>query len=254
MEVHLTGVIIGSADLDRDAVVYTAITGSEPSPTAAPSAQGHMAVVFNLGDARLMLCSTGKGGATADRGIERLIVEVDDLGTATETLREAGAEFTKNGDHLDIHRTWTGVRIEMRQRSPDSIRHPGTPPAVLDHVAILVADVDTAARRWTTILGKRPVHLGIHPLGTSTAARFLLADRMIELLAPLPDIDSPLKKRLERAGDGPLVLAIVARDLDATVAAVTATGARVVAQTPHLVVHPSAASGVPIQLTPRVLQ
>ena len=75
---------------------------------------------------------------------------------------------------------------------------------------------------------------------------------MIELVAPLPDQASPLKTRLDRFGEGPFALALVANDLETTVAAVAESGAKLIDQPPHIIVHPSDASGVPIQLTPRV--
>ena len=83
-------------------------------------------------------------------------------------------------------------------------------------------------------------------------SRFLVGERMIEILAPHPDRTSALTARLATAGDGPYALALVAADLVATVATVEAAGVRVLDQPPHLIIHPGDAAGVPIQLTPRV--
>jgi hypothetical protein len=123
---------------------------------------------------------------------------------------------------------------------------------MLDQVALLVTDVTAMAHRGSLILGGPPAQLGMHPLGTSVAARFLLGDRMIEWLAPLPNQAAPLSKRLDRFGEGPFALARIAHDLDAMVAAVSAVGARIIDQPLQTIVHPSDASGVAIQLTPRV--
>ena len=114
------------------------------------------------------------------------------------------------------------------------------------------AQVDLATAKQYALLGFPPAHIGVHPLGTAFAARFLIGTRMIELLSPLAGSDSPLTARLARVGEGPYGLAIIAHDLDAALERVTAVGARIIEQPPHLIVHPSDAAGVPIQLTPRV--
>ncbi len=206
--------------------------------------------MFVLGDALLTL--TGGDDGSIRRGIERLVVEVADLDAAEDELRSMGAHAERDGNTVQIDREWAGVHVELHALTAEHDRPARPAGAVLDHVAILVADTELMARRWAAILGEPPAHAGVHPLGTSVAARFLLGDRMIELLTPLPDTASPLQTRLGRFGQGPFALAIIANDLDTTTAAVSDSGARLIDQPPHIVVHPSDASGVPIQLTPRV--
>ena len=126
---------------------------------------------------------------------------------------------------------------------------------ILDHVALMVDDIDTAVQRWEDILGAPPVMFGLHPLGTAIVARFHLGDRMIELATPLPAEDgatSALRARLDKVGGGVLALALVAKNLDITTTAVKAAGGRIIYQAPHELVHPGDAAGVLIQLTPRV--
>jgi len=204
--------------------------------------------VFAIGDAQLTLLPSDDGR----RGIERFVIEVAELGATHDELRSTGADAKRNGDCLQIDRTWAGVHVELRALTAEQGRSNQPAGAKLDHVAILVADTELMARRWSAIVGAPPAHAGVHPLGTTMAARFMLGDRMIEVLAPLPDTPSPLRTRLEKVGDGPFALAIIANDLDATTTAVSNSGARLLDQPPHVVVHPSDASGVPIQLTPRV--
>jgi len=245
---RLTGVVICSTDLNHDTAVFAAIAGATPTKPGEGALAPIDRVVFAIGDAQLtLLQSDGK-----QRGIERFVIEVSDLDAAHAELRSAGADAKRNGDSVQIDHTWAGVQLELRALTAEEDRTTEPAGAVLDHVAILVADTELMAQRWTVIVGAPPAHAGVHPLGTTMAARFMLGDRMIEVLAPLPDTPSPLQTRLDKVGDGPFALAIIANDLDATTTAVAAAGARLLDQPPHIVVHPSDASGVPIQLTPRV--
>ena len=185
-------------------------------------------------------------------GLERLVIEVTDVEMTANVLNAIGAKIKWRDNALQISRAWAGILIEVRVRAPAAKPHLGAAGVMLDQVALLVTDVTAMAHRGSLILGGPPAQLGMHPLGTSVAARFLLYDRMIEWLAPLSNQAAPLSKRLDRFGEGPFALARIAPDLDATVAAGSAVGARIIDQPPHIIVHPSDASGVAIQLMPRV--
>jgi len=185
-------------------------------------------------------------------GLERLMIEVTDVEMTANVLNAIGAKIKWRDNALQISRAWAGILIEVRVRAPAAKPHLGAAGVMLDQVALLVTDVTAMAHRGSLILGGPPAQLGMHPLGTSVAARFLLGDRMIEWLAPLPNQAAPLSKRLDRFGEGPFALARIAHDLDAMVAAVSAVGARIIDQPLQTIVHPSDASGVAIQLTPRV--
>lgn len=254
---RLTEVVIRSTDLDHDIGVFAAITGTAPTSAADGATALTDRAAFVVGGARLTLLSNhGDDGSrqrgSIQRGIKRLVIDVADLDAAYEALRAAAADAKRNGKVVQISREWAGVHVELRASTAEHARPSHPAGAVLDHVAILVADVELMTGRWATIIGSPPAHAGIHPLGTSIAARFILDDRMIELLAPLPDTASALHTRLDRYGPGPFALAIIANDLDATITAIADAGARLIDQPPHIVVHPSDASGVPIQITPRV--
>ena len=94
--------------------------------------------------------------------------------------------------------------------------------------------------------------MGRHPLRTFNAARFILNDRMIELVAPVPGVPSAVENRIASKGEGVIAIALVAPDLDRTLKRIAAAGARVVKKSPHVFVHPADAAGVLIQLTPRL--
>ena len=251
---RLIGVNVRSADPERDQRVFSAITGTRPTHLGGSPVGGPDVSEFTLGDAFLRLTYHEPSDRTPTKGIERIIFGVGDLEAAVQQLALAKAAIEgRSDDAIVVDPTWAGMRVELRQSAPPrEPRNPGPGAAGLDHVAVLVDDIDTMAVRWTAMLGSPPDTFGVHPLGTAVAARFILGSRMIELVAPLPDRDSPLRARLDRVGEGPYALAIIATDLAATTEAVVASGARLLDQPPHTVVHPSDASGVPIQLTPRV--
>ncbi len=133
---------------------------------------------------------------------------------------------------------------------------PRSAPAdvIVDHVAIVVADLDESARHWAATIGAPAELIGIHPAsaGTLTAARFTVGDRMVELVSPIPNTDSAIASRLGRVGEGPLALALPAKDLEAKRRQLTEADVKLSWREPHWLVHPANPAGVLIQLTPRV--
>jgi hypothetical protein len=75
---------------------------------------------------------------------------------------------------------------------------------------------------------------------------------MIELVSPVTNIASPLEKRLANRGEDISCLAVRAANLEGTLSQVRDAGARVLHHEPHWLVHPADASGVMVQLTPRI--
>ena len=250
----LVGVTVGSTDPVRHRQVYAAITGVAPvtepagsDPMVGETSNGPAgrAVAFALGDARIVLTHAKAGG------LQRLCIRVASVDAAARRLHAAGGTFEVRDGRVVVDPAWSALEATLVEQ-PLGPEPCSTSGAVLDHVAVLVADVDAMARRWAVLLGIEPDHVGVHPLGTSRAARFLLGGRMIELLSPLEGRAPALHERLRRAGDGPFALALIGPDPDATRAAVAAAGARVLHHPPHWVVHPVDAAGVPVQITPRV--
>ncbi len=250
------GVSIRSDNIDRDTVVYSAAAGVTPVGSGPTR-------LFTLADAHVMITQIAADEKGSKRGLERLFFEVadiSDIDRAAHRLERVGAVFDRLPGRLDTDCTAISVAVSIRTPAPPNATSPQMPgyiadsdaPSYLDHVAILVADVPAAARRWEALLGYPPAHIGLHPLGTAIAARFLIGTRMIELLGPLTGESSPLQTRLERIGEGPYGLAIIAHDLHATLERVSEFGARIIEQPPHLIVHPGDAAGIPIQLTPRI--
>ena len=250
----LIGVTIGSTDLPRHRKVYEAITGVAPAAghldsgsvvgevSSGPTGQ---TAVYDLGDARVILAPSTSGG------LRQLCIRVASVDAAVYRLREAGATIGSRNGRVIVDDRWSAVEVALVEQ-PQGIEIGISAGAVLDHVAVLVADVAAMAQRWTVMLGVQPDYTGVHPLGMCIAARFMLGGRMIELLSPLEGQAPALHDRLRRAGDGAFALALIGPNTEATRIAVTAAGARVLHQPPHWVVHPADAAGVPVQITPRV--
>lgn len=90
----------------------------------------------------------------------------------------------------------------------------------LDHVLILVRDLEEATARCADLLGRAPSWRGAHPaLGTANAL-FRLDNTYLELLCPRGsgDVAAMLEARLEERGEGLLGLAFGTDDADACAA------------------------------------
>lgn len=261
---RLDHVVIAVTD-PRAIAVYHAICGGEPA--SHPSRDGTARYTrFYLGDAVVELAepvgapTTGQGGEIARRiaragpGIHLVCLPVADLDARTAALQAAGVTLIRDDGHVYVHpRDANRVLVQLTPRREFGPR-PKPGDAVLDHVAIRVADLASAGRRWQLITGVAAHHMGVHPIshGAFEATRFALGERMIELISPVPGKPSALAERLASHGEGTAALAIPADDIERTLARVRAAGGRVLRQAPHWMVHPKDAAGVLVQLTPRV--
>ena len=86
----------------------------------------------------------------------------------------------------------------------------------LDHVIILVRDLDAASRTYAALLGRRPSWRGEHPaLGTANVL-YRLDNSYLELLSPQSQgkLAASLRSRLEEKGEGPMGLALGTEDAE----------------------------------------
>jgi catechol 2,3-dioxygenase-like lactoylglutathione lyase family enzyme len=96
----------------------------------------------------------------------------------------------------------------------------------LDHVIVVVRDLDAASKAYAALLGRRPSWRGEHPaLGTANVL-YRLDNTYLELLCPQPEgsLSGGLRARLEEKGEGLLGLALGTEDADLCQAALEERG------------------------------
>lgn len=199
-----------------------------------PVADGEQ-VRIPIGDATIIVGPLG--------GVDRprvVGIEIEGVGIEPASLRLNGIDVT----------TRTVGPIDEAALPDETDRA----DAYLDHVALVVADLEDTANRWEAAIGVTPELIGLHPVsnGTLEAGRLAVGDRMVELLSPVPGTTSGAAARLERVGEGPMALALPAVDLDAKRRRLEQLGVKLLWQDPHWMVHPANPAGTLIQLTPRV--
>lgn len=246
----LRTVHVGVNDLARAGAAYEAIMGVRADPGAAGLRLRSEDATVCL-NAALVPDVGGAGSVVPRFGIWALGIELDDAPTrlARWRSRQAGTGNLYQAGYVDL----CGIRVFINDAA-DAQETVPEGEVRLDHVALMVHDLEAATRQWEDLTGLVAHRMPVHPVsnGTLAASRFLLGPRMIELLAPIAGQVSPLSDRLARVGEGPLAMAMPARDLDGTLSRLREHGLDVVYTDPHWVVRPGSAAGVAIQLTPRV--
>jgi catechol 2,3-dioxygenase-like lactoylglutathione lyase family enzyme len=89
--------------------------------------------------------------------------------------------------------------------------------AALDHVVILVSDLEARTRDYSRLLGRAPSWRGSHPGAGTANALFRLENTYVELLAPAGEggLGANLASRLASEGEGLLALAFATDDAHA---------------------------------------
>ncbi|MGB7538518.1 MAG: methylmalonyl-CoA epimerase [Anaerolineales bacterium] len=125
----------------------------------------------------------------------------------------------------------------------------------LNHVAVVVADIDAALAFWRDALGLELSGVKDMPEQKSKIAFLPLGGSEIELVQPT-DADSGIAKYLAKRGPGMHHLCLEVRDLDGTLARLKEKGIRLTSQAPMrsadgrrmIFVHPESAGGVLVEL------
>ena len=127
-------------------------------------------------------------------------------------------------------------------------------PIKINHVAIVVQDIDAALNFWEQTFGLKLDHVEDVPSQKSKVAFLPLGESEIELVQPTTS-DSGLANFLEKRGEGMHHICIEVEDIDATLAELKSKGVRLINDVPEELpgrkmafIHPKAANGVLVEL------
>lgn len=127
-------------------------------------------------------------------------------------------------------------------------------PNKINHVAIVVQDIDAALNFWEQTFGLKLDHVEDVPSQNSKVAFLPLGESEIELVQPTTS-DSGLANFLEKRGEGMHHICIEVSDIDATLAELKSKGVRLINEVPEELpgrkmafIHPKAANGVLVEL------
>lgn len=124
----------------------------------------------------------------------------------------------------------------------------------INHVAIVVRDIEESLRFWEESLGLKLDHIEVVPSQHSRVAFIPVGDSEVELVQPTSS-DSGLTAYLEKRGEGMHHLCVEVDDIDAKLAELKEKGVRLINQEAEVLpgrkmafIHPKAGNGVLIEL------
>ena len=127
-------------------------------------------------------------------------------------------------------------------------------PIKINHVAIVVQDIDAALNFWEQTFGLKLDHVEDVPSQKSKVAFLPLGESEIELVQPTTS-DSGLANFLEKRGEGMHHICIEVEDIDAALVELKSKGVRLINEVPEELpgrkmafIHPKAANGVLVEL------
>ena len=124
----------------------------------------------------------------------------------------------------------------------------------INHVAIVVKDIDESLKFWATALGLELHHVEDVPSQASKVAFIPVGESEIELVQPTTE-DSGMAAYLEKRGEGMHHLCIEVGDIEAKMQELKDAGIRLINDVPQVLpgrkmafIHPKSASGVLVEL------
>ena len=124
----------------------------------------------------------------------------------------------------------------------------------INHVAIVVRDIEESLKFWETALGLKLHHVEEVPSQASKVAFIPVGESEIELVQPTTE-DSGMAAYLDKRGEGMHHLCIEVDDIEAKMQELKDAGVRLINDTPQVLpgrkmafIHPKAASGVLVEL------
>ena len=127
-------------------------------------------------------------------------------------------------------------------------------PIKINHVAIVVQNIDAALSFWEQTFGLELDHVEEVPSQKSKVVFLPLGESEIELVQPTTS-DSGLANFLEKRGEGMHHICIEVEDIDAALVELKSKGVRLINEVPEELpgrkmafIHPKAANGVLVEL------
>ena len=125
----------------------------------------------------------------------------------------------------------------------------------IDHIAVLVDDMDKTLSFWREALGIELSHVEDVPAEKSMVAFLPLSGSEIELVKPTTD-DSGLARYLEKRGPGMHHICLEVDDIEGMLARLKEAGVQLINETPlagsggkrYAFIHPKSANGVMVEL------
>jgi len=125
----------------------------------------------------------------------------------------------------------------------------------IDHVALVVGDIDEALAFWRDALGLELEHIQEVPREKSAIAFLPVGDAEVELVQPTSD-DSGIANYLEKRGPGMHHICLEVDDIEAMLAQLKGKDVRLIHEEPvvgdggkkYAFIHPKAAFGVLVEL------
>jgi methylmalonyl-CoA/ethylmalonyl-CoA epimerase len=124
----------------------------------------------------------------------------------------------------------------------------------INHVAIVVRDIDESLKFWESALGLQLHHVEDVPSQASKVAFIPVGESEIELVQPTTE-DSGMAAYLEKRGEGMHHICIEVDDIEAKMQELKDAGVRLINEAPQVLpgrkmafIHPKAASGVLVEL------
>lgn len=125
----------------------------------------------------------------------------------------------------------------------------------ISHLGIATKGIDEALKFWQDALGLENVHAETVEEQKVRVAMLPIGETRIELLEATSD-DSPIAKFVEKRGGGIHHVAVEVEDIEASLAKLKASGARLIDEQPRIgaegcliaFVHPSSTNGVLLEL------
>ncbi len=125
----------------------------------------------------------------------------------------------------------------------------------IDHIAVVVEDVDASLGFWRDALGMELAHIEEAPAEAAKVAFLPVTGSEVELVMPTTH-DSGLAKSLEKRGPGMHHICLEVDDIQGMIAQLKEKGVRLINETPrsgsggkkYAFIHPKSAGGVLVEL------